>query len=164
MKAQKTTEIVSKKGNETTGKLEMRFVVDATGLVLGRLASLTAHKALRNATIVIVNAEKAILNGNTENLFQNYKTKLDLEAKGNPEKGPEMSKMPDAFVRRSIRGMLPYTSTRGQAAFRRIHVFMGFPKKYKDLPLADWSQDAKARYSKSFIEIGNFCKLLGAHW
>ncbi|MDO8428427.1 MAG: 50S ribosomal protein L13 [Candidatus Diapherotrites archaeon] len=146
-----------------TEKLQNRIFIDATGLVLGRMASLTAHKALRNMTIVIVNAEKAVLNGNTENLFKNYKTKLDLEAKGNPEKGPEMSKMPDAFVRRSIRGMLPYTSTRGQAAFRRVHVCIGFPKKYQGQKMEDWAQ-AKAKYSRKFIEIGEFCKLLGAKW
>ncbi len=151
------------KENAQQAAIQNRIVVDATGLVFGRVASLTAHKALRNTTVIILNAEKAVINGNTENLYENYKTKLDLEAKGNPRKGPQYSKMPDAMFRRAVRGMLPFTSTRGQSAFRKVHIYIGVPRKYADLTRENWDQ-AKARYSKAHIQLGDFCKLLGAKW
>jgi len=46
------------------------IVLDATGLVLGRLASVTAKSLLAGEEIKIVNAEKAIITGSKDYIFQ----------------------------------------------------------------------------------------------
>ena len=48
------------------------IVVDATGLVMGRLASVTAKSLLAGEEIKIVNAEKAIITGGKEYIFGDY--------------------------------------------------------------------------------------------
>ena len=44
---------------------------------------------------------------------------------GVPRKGPFLPRVADRFVRKKIRGMLPYKTPRGRAAFERIMCFIG---------------------------------------
>jgi large subunit ribosomal protein L13 len=46
------------------------MIVDATGLVMGRLASVVATQLLAGNEIKIVNAEKAIITGRRESIYE----------------------------------------------------------------------------------------------
>jgi len=135
------------------------IIIDATDTVLGRMASFAAKKALAGEEVVIVNAEKAIITGNKEDIFKRYKTRRDV---GDRYHGPFFPRMPDRIVRRAIRGMLPYKSGKGREAYKRIKVFIGVPKEYKDKEMVnlEWKKD-KLRDMK-YVYIHELSRHLGA--
>ena len=139
------------------------IVVNAEKLVLGRLASFVAKKALQGEEVVVVNAEKAAITGTMDAAIERMARRIGLHAKGNPRKGPKFSRMPDRALRRSIRGMLPTERSTGREAFRRTRVFISVPdefkeKKFEELP------NAKVDTSKRYVLLGDVCRLLGAKW
>lgn len=112
---------------ETSEKVHAQKYIDATNLIVGRMASLVAQDLLRGHSITIANAENAVFTGNPVLLTQLWQTRLDLRPKGNPEKGPRFHKMPDRIIREIIEGMLPSRRERGRAALRRLKVYIGTP-------------------------------------
>lgn len=109
-----------------------KTIIDAERALLGRLASYTAKKALEGEEIVILNAEKAIISGTKERVLEEVKRKLGTRTLGNVKKSPTHPRRPDIYVRRVIRGMLPWKKPRGKEAFKRIKVFVGVPEEYGD--------------------------------
>jgi len=104
------------------------MIIDGTNLILGRLASIVAKRALLGEDIIIVNCDKVVITGTKDNIFEEYKEKTD---RGNPFKGPFFPKIPDRIVRRTIRSMLPYRKPRGREAYKRVMCYLGVPKKYE---------------------------------
>ena len=107
-------------------------IIDADGAVLGRLASYTAKKLLNGEKVVIVNAEKVIISGRKEDIYAKYKQRIDRADRANPKKGPMFPRVPDMLVRRTIRGMVNYKTTRGAKAYKSLRVVMGVPEDYKE--------------------------------
>ncbi|MCQ4153542.1 MAG: 50S ribosomal protein L13 [Archaeoglobi archaeon] len=103
-------------------------VIDASGHILGRLSSIIAKRLLNGERIVVVNAEKAVITGNESAVFERYKAKYD---RGSKEKGPYFPKHPEKIFKRTVRGMLPWSSRRGREAYRRLRVFIGVPEELK---------------------------------
>lgn len=89
-------------------------IINADGLILGRLASRVAKMLLEGEEVVIVNAEKAVITGNREVIFSKYKQRTGLRTLTNPRRGPFYPKRSDEIVRRTIRGMLPWKTDRGR--------------------------------------------------
>jgi large subunit ribosomal protein L13 len=106
------------------------MIIDAENMILGRFATFVAKKALLGEKIDIVNCEKAVITGGKKYLFKDYKQRNERGPR--PTKGPFMPKMPDRFVRRTIRGMLPYKQEKGKNAFKRIMCYIGVPDDFKD--------------------------------
>jgi large subunit ribosomal protein L13 len=104
----------------------MVTVINGDGLILGRLASLVAQRALAGEEIAIVNAEKAIISGSRERVLANYKHKRERGASGD-RWGPFVPRRPDHLMKRTIRGMLPYKRPRGVDAMKRIRCYVGVP-------------------------------------
>ena len=105
-------------------------VIDATGLILGRMASVVAKRLLLGEEITIVNAEKAVIVGNKEEILERYREKRE---RGHKYKGPFFPKMPHLIVKRTIRGMLPWKTKRGREAFKRLKVHIGVPEDLKEI-------------------------------
>ncbi|MBN2250709.1 MAG: 50S ribosomal protein L13 [Candidatus Altiarchaeota archaeon] len=103
------------------------MIVDAEGKVLGRLCSFVAKKALLGENVIVVNAEKAVVSGDPDMVLGKEIRKLRIKNLGNPQHGPFHQKRPDRYVRRSIRGMLPWHKYRGREAFKRVMVYVGVP-------------------------------------
>ena len=125
-----------REGSWKMGKAESDedvVVIDGAGMILGRLASVVAKSLLKEEKrrIVILNAEKVVVSGSRENIFEEYKEKRDI---GSREKGPYYPRTPDGIVKRTIRGMLPYKKARGRDALSRVKVYLGVPDEYKDVP------------------------------
>ena len=112
------------------------YVVDADGLVLGRLASEVA-RILRGKHrpyfaphvdtgdhVVVVNAEKVVLNSGKAD------DKLAYRHSGYPgglrstSYAELLEKSPDEMIRRSVRGMLP-KNTLGRAMLGKLNVYAG---------------------------------------
>ena len=135
------------------------IVIDATNLIAGRISTFATKKALLGDKIVIVNSEKAVLSGNKYTLFKAYKRRYSM---GVPSKGPFMPRMADRFLRRIIRGMLPYKQPRGVAAFKNIMCYIGVPEEFKS---SETISIEGANISKlpnlKYLTIGEICKNLG---
>jgi len=137
------------------------MIIDATNLIVGRLASLVAKKALLGESIVIVNCEKAMMTGNKNEILERYKRIKERKA---PGKGPFIYRMPDRFVRRIIRGMLPYKKERGKKAFQKIKCYIAVPEEFKNQKLETL---AEANISKipnlKYITVKEICNSMGAN-
>ncbi len=115
--------------NMATQKIE-EIVINADGLVLGRLASYAAKQALLGKNVIVVNCEKAIISGNKKNILAKYISRLQ---KGRGwQKGPYWPKSAEMLLRRTIRGMLPWKKARGREAYKRIKCYKGIPKEYEE--------------------------------
>ncbi len=134
------------------------IVIDATDKVLGRLAVFAAKKAMDGEEVRVVNAEKAIITGNRDDIFNKYKQRRD---RGERYNGPYFPRMPDRLVRRAIRGMIPYKTSRGRMAYKRVMVYIGNPENYeisKDVVL----KQKKDLRDQKFVYVKDLSEWLGA--
>jgi len=117
-------------------------VVDASGLILGRMASAIAKRLLSGEKIIVVNAEKAVVSGRRGFILA---SRMKFLGVGSYRHGPFHPRRPDAIVRRTVRGMLPWKNPRGKEAYRKLEVHVGVPEELRGLkaqaiPEADASQ------------------------
>ena len=135
-------------------------VIDASGHVLGRLASVIAKRLLNGEKIVVVNAEKAIITGDRDMVFKRYKEKYD---RGSKEKGPYFPRHPEKIFKRTVRGMLPWKTRRGREAYRRLRVFMGIPKELegKEFEKVESALFEKVCKTDKYVYLEEVSKYLG---
>lgn len=105
--------------------------------MLGRISSSVAKLLMQGHEVVLINAEKTLITGHERDILEKYKRKIELRDKANPEHSPHISRRPDLFVKRVIRGMLPYKKPKGKEAFRKLRVYMGAAKDIKDAKAHD---------------------------
>jgi len=149
----------------------MTKVIDANGIILGRLASYAAKQALLGENIVILNAEKAIVSGKPKLITKQKAKKLEIKNKATLNEGPYHYRRPDRFLRRSIRGMLPWSKTRGREAFKRVMVYIGEPveeiKRAQDIDISKEKKTSLKDLSKnvdSYLTVAQICKSIGGKW
>lgn len=130
-------------------------VIDGKNAVLGRLASSSAKRLLAGEEIVIINAEKAILTGDPVSIKQKY---ISRRQRGTPQHGPFFPRQPDAIVRRTVRGMMPYKTHKGRAAMKKLRVFAGVPEELKNEKHESFS---KKSVKSSYVSVGEVAKTLG---
>jgi len=133
-------------------------VVDASGLILGRMASVVAKRLLLGESIVIVNAEKAIFSGKRLSRVREARAFLEV---GHPGKGPFHPRRPDQIVRRTVRGMLPHRLPKGQAAFKRLRVFLGVPLEFKGVTFQTIPRAGVKKLRCPYVTVGEFAKEIG---
>jgi len=134
------------------------MIIDATNLVLGRLASFVAKKALLGENIQIINCENAVITGNKKEIMKKYKKRAEI---GTPKKGPFYPKKADRFVRRAIRGMLPHKKDKGRNAYEKVFCYMGIPEKLKDKKLITVKEANVGKMSNiKYMGVGTICKSL----
>ena len=104
----------------------MTTVIDADGNVLGRLCTSVAKRILNGEEVVVVNAEKAIVTGNKEDILAEYKQKKD---RGKVIHGPFYPRRADLILKRTVRGMVPWDRPKGRDAYRLLKVYVGVPKE-----------------------------------
>lgn len=105
-------------------------LLDAKNQIMGRLASYAAKRALSGESVIVLNAEKAVISGRRKNIVEEAKRRLKTRTLANQTTAPVHMRRPDLYLRRVIRGMLPWKKARGKAAFHRVLVFMGVPEEY----------------------------------
>jgi large subunit ribosomal protein L13 len=130
-------------------------LLDASNQILGRLASYVAKSALRGETVVVVNAERAVISGRRRSIIEKAKWMLNTRTLGNQAKAPVHQRRPDLYVRRVIRGMLPWKKARGRAAFHRVLVFVGIPEEYQKKSLTKAPGADASRLSSPYITVAD---------
>ena len=137
---------------------ENAVIIDAKGLILGRMASIIAKRLLQGETITIVNAEKAAISGRRLSRVRDAKTFLEV---GHPRKGPYHSRRPDKIVRRTIRGMLPRKKPRGKQAFKRLKVYLDTPSELEDKEAQTLFEASAERLKCPYVTVGEIAKEIG---
>jgi len=133
-------------------------IIDATDAPIGRLASIVAKRLLNGEEIFIVNAEKAIITGNKDEIKERYRRKREIG--GTKRKGPFFPRMPHMILKRTVRGMLPYQQPKGRQAFKRLKVFIGIPEEFKDKEI----EKIEFQKSKNYITLKELSEYLGVKW
>lgn len=135
----------------------MTIIIDAENLIAGRLAAFAAKQTLLGEDVKIYNAEKAIITGKRLTVLATWAHKNSTV--GVWSKGPHHYKVPDRFLRRIVRGMLPYKSARGTAAYKRILCYKGLPEG-----ITPNTQVAGAHVSKTthdYVTVQEICRHIG---
>jgi large subunit ribosomal protein L13 len=135
------------------------MIINAENLILGRLGTTVAKKALLGEEVNIVNCKDAVIVGTRKNVLAKYKQRADRTT---PRKGPFIPKTSDRFVKRSIRGMLPYKKTRGQDAFKKIRCFKSVPESLKNQKILTLEKlNVLKTDNINFVKVQDICKHLG---
>ncbi|HKZ94085.1 MAG TPA: 50S ribosomal protein L13 [Candidatus Bathyarchaeia archaeon] len=142
----------------TTKDAAESTVIDASGLILGRMASKVAKRLLLGEPIIIVNAEKATLSGRRLSRVKEAKEFLKV---GHPGKGPFHPRRPDQIVRRTVRGMLPRRKPKGANALRRLRVFLGVPSELKTAKMQTIPDAHVGKLKCPYVTIEEFAKQIG---
>ncbi len=137
-------------------------VLDATDQVMGRFASVVAKRLLGGEEIHVVNAEKALITGGRDALHAEYfqKTHMGSTASRMRGKGPYYPKRPDRILRRAIRGMMPYQTPHGRAAFKRLRVYVGVPPEVEGQTTETVAEASTVRTAR-FVRLGDLSRRLG---
>ena len=135
-------------------------IVNAEGLILGRMASKVAKKLLNGEEIVIVNAEKIIISGKRKSKIAEAKQFLEV---GAPERGPFHYRRPDRIVRKTVGGMLPIKQPKGKNALARLKVFMGVPEELKNQKTETFTEAQATKLKGPSLTLGELAKEIGWH-
>ncbi|XP_066064103.1 large ribosomal subunit protein uL13 [Chamaea fasciata] len=106
------------------------LVIDGRGHLLGRLAAIVAKQVLLGRRVVVVRCEGINISGNFYRNKLKFLAFLRKRMNTNPSRGPFHFRAPSRIFWRTVRGMLPHKTKRGQAALERLKVFDGIPPPY----------------------------------
>ena len=130
----------------------MVVVLDASNLVLGRLASEAAQILLNKRSeitgvdadgkpktvkvkpdeqVYIINADKCIILGDPSRTTERYLQRVHKKVLTNPRRGPFHPRQPEDIVKRAVRGMIGFNKPSGKTTYKKLKIFVG-PSKFKD--------------------------------
>ncbi|MBR7124067.1 MAG: 50S ribosomal protein L13 [Candidatus Methanomethylophilaceae archaeon] len=139
----------------------MVTVIDGKNAVLGRLGTVVAQKIMAGEDVVVLNCESIIVTGEKEMVFADYKARFDRgECKS--RKGPFYPRRADLLFKRSVRGMIPWTTTSGRNAFRRLHAYVGTPKQFTEGFDITVEEQAMKKITGKYTTLGAVAKFLGS--
>ncbi len=133
-------------------------IVNAEGLILGRMCSQVAKRLLNGEEVIIVNAEKAVLSGRRKSKVAEAKEFLEV---GAPERGPFHYRRPDRIVIKTVRGMLPVKQAKGKNALAKLRVFMGVPRDLKDQKTETVKDASSAKLKGPQLTLAELAKEIG---
>jgi large subunit ribosomal protein L13 len=133
-------------------------LINAEGLILGRMASKVAKKLLNGEEVIIVNAEKSVLSGKKKSKVAEAKEFLEV---GAPMRGPFHSRRPDRILRKTIRGMLPFKQPKGKNAYKKLKVFMGVPDELRDQKMDTFTEAQAAKLKGPNFTLAELAKEVG---
>jgi len=133
-------------------------LVNADGLILGRMASKVAKKLLNGEKVIIVNAEKAVISGKKKSKVAEAKEFLEV---GAPRRGPFHYRRPDRIMRKTVRGMLPFKQPKGKTALKKLKVFIGVPEDLKDQQMITLKEAQAEKLKGPYFTLAELAKEIG---
>jgi large subunit ribosomal protein L13 len=133
-------------------------LVNADGLIVGRMASKVAKRLLNGEKVIIVNAEKAVLSGKKKGKVAEAKEFLEV---GAPRRGPFHYRHPDRMLRKTVRGMLPFKQPKGKQAYKKLKVFIGVPEDLKGQQMITLKEAQAAKLKGPFFTLAELAKEVG---
>lgn len=138
----------------------MVAVINADGLILGRLCTHVAKRLLNGEEIIVVNAERAVVSGRRAQLLEFYKHRRK-RGKSHLTKGPYYPRTADRILKRSVRGMVEYRKPSGRAALKRLKVYLGVPQQFAKAK-AETIESAKKPHLTKYVYLEEITKELGS--
>ena len=138
----------------------MVTIIDAKGLVYGRLASKCAELILSGEEVIVLNAEQMIITGERDTVFAKYKASVD-RGDTTKRKGPFYPRRADLLFKRCVRGMIPWMTSSGRDAFRRLHVYVRVPKCFTNCETVV-IEEAKRSINGKYTTLGAVAEFLGS--
>jgi len=136
-------------------------LLDAKNQILGRLASYVAKHALSGDSVIVLNAEKAVISGRRKNIVEEAKRRLETRTLANQTTAPVHQRRPDLYFRRVVRGMLPWKKAKGKAAFHRVIVYMGIPEEYSGKAIVRVPDADAANLASPYITLEDLATEIG---
>jgi large subunit ribosomal protein L13 len=133
-------------------------IVNGEGLILGRMCSKIAKRLLNGEEIIVVNAEKIIISGKKKSKVAEAHKFLEV---GAPERGPFHSRRPDRIVRKTVRGMVPWTQPKGKLAYKRLKAYLGVPAELKDQKMETIDQANASKLTGPHFTLGELAIEIG---
>jgi large subunit ribosomal protein L13 len=109
----------------------------------------------------VLNAEKAVISGRRKSIVEEAKRRLKTRTLANQTTAPVHQRRPDLYLRRVIRGMLPWKKAKGKAAFHRVLVFMGVPEEYVAKDLAKVPGADASKLNSAYITLADLASEIG---
>merc|ERR1712212_961024 len=150
------TDIKTSSINNTMG-FEKVVVIDGSGHLMGRLASVIAKQILSGQRIVVVRCESICISGN---FYRNKLKVLEYLRKRmntKPSRGPYHFRAPSKCLFKVVRGMIPHKTKRGMEALNRLKVFDGIPTPYdkqKRMVVPSALRVLKLKPGRKYCQIG----------
>jgi large subunit ribosomal protein L13 len=141
----------------TTTQSPITFV-NAEGLIVGRMCSKVAKRLLNGEEVIILNAEKAVFSGKKKSKIAEAHLFLEV---GAPMRGPFHYRRPDRFLRKTVRGMVPFKLPKGKNAYKRLKVFMGVPLEFKDQKMITFEEANSANLKGPHFTLGELATEIG---
>jgi large subunit ribosomal protein L13 len=135
-------------------------IVNADGLILGRMCSKVAKRLLNGEEVVIINAEKSVISGKKKSKILEAHIFLEV---GAPRRGPMHYRRPDRIVLKTVRGMLPMKQPRGKKAIENLRVFLGIPVALKNQQTQALPDAESAKLKGPQLTLGELAKEIGWH-
>ena len=135
------------------------MIIDAKDTILGRLGTFAAKQLLMGNKVDIINCEECVISGKKQAIMEIYIRKLHRKA---PTKAPYFYRRPDAMVKRTIRGMLPFKRARGRDAYKNIKCHIGVPDNlmHQKALKIEGAGTSKIQ-STDYMRIKDICKAVG---
>ena len=139
-------------------------VIDGKGHLLGRLASIVAKQLLQGKKIVVVRCELIMVSGSIMRNKIKFAQFLKKRMNTNPSRGPFHFRSPARIFWRTLRGMMPHKTVRGQLALGRLATYEGIPPPYdkmKRVVVPAALKVLRMRSDRNFTILGNLSKEVG---
>lgn len=139
-------------------------VIDGKGHLLGRLASIVGKQLLQGKKIVVVRCESIIVSGSITRNKIKFAQFIKKRMNTNPGRGPFHFRSPARMFWRTLRGMMPHKTVRGQLALARLATFEGIPAPYdkqKRVVVPEALKVLRMRADRNFTVLGNLSKEVG---
>jgi len=139
-------------------------VVDGRDHMLGRLASLVAKELLLGQQVVVTRCEGLVVSGSLMRNKMKWARFRRKRTNTNPKKGPIHFRAPSKMLWRTVRGMLPHKTKRGQLAMQRLKTFDGCPPPYgrvKRMVVPDALRVMRLRPGRKFTVLGTLASQAG---
>jgi len=140
------------------------IVVDGKGHLLGRLASIIAKQLLNGQEVIVVRCEEIDISGTRHRNRKNFQSYLQKRTNTNPKWGPFHHRAPRMILLKTVRGMLPRKTKRGEAALKRLKAYEGVPPDYskvKRMVVPDALRVTHLRPSSKYTNIGTLAGEMG---
>ena len=142
---------------ETTTQSPITFV-NAEGLIVGRMCSKVAKRLLNGEEVIILNAEKAVFSGKKKSKVLEAHKFLEV---GAPMRGPFHYRRPDRFLRKTVRGMVPFKQPKGKNAYKRLKVYMGVPLEFKNQKMITFEEANSVNLKGPHFTLGELATEIG---
>ena len=101
------------------------------------------------------------MSGSRANILKENELRLEITSRVHPKHGPFHPRRPDTYIEKMVRGMLPYKKPKGNAAKKRLRVYISIPEKYQKAEHKTIETALAPKSLSYYTTIGELCSSMG---